>query len=59
MTNDRSERMAGDLNALADTRYTHIIATEKTIPWDEMRRYLEARLAGKIAVRPVARRLAR
>jgi hypothetical protein len=31
----------------------------KTIPWQEMRGYLEARMAGKAAKRPVARKLAR
>ena len=54
---DSAEGMAGDLNALAETRYAQFVVSGKSIPWDEMRKYLEARLAGKIAVRPVARRL--
>lgn len=49
----------GDFNDLADKRYAHIVATGKTISWDEMRGYLEDRLAGKTATRPVARKLAR
>ena len=43
----------------AEDRYAHIVATGKTIPWQEMRGYLEDRLAGKEVKRPVARKLAR
>ena len=46
-------------HALADERYTQFIADGKTIPWNEMRSYLEARLAGKAAKRPAPRKLAR
>jgi predicted transcriptional regulator len=55
---DQAERRS-DFNNLADSRYAHIVATGKTISWDEMRGYLEDRLAGKTATRPVARKLAR
>ena len=55
---DQEERR-GDFNDVADTRYADIIATGQTISWDEMRAYLEARLAGKSATRPSARKLAR
>lgn len=52
---EQEERRA-DFNEVADKRYASIIATGKTIPWAEMRRYLEARLAdGKAEDRPVAR----
>ena len=51
--------MAGDLNTLAGMRYAQFVASGKSIPWDEMRNYLEARLAGKIVVRPAARKLTR
>lgn len=44
---------------LADERYAKFIATGETIPWSEMRDYLEKRLAGKDAVRPSARKFAR
>lgn len=36
-----------------------IVSSGKTIPWTEMRKYLEARVSGKSAKRPVARKLAR
>ncbi|MDP2264991.1 MAG: ribbon-helix-helix protein, CopG family [Thiobacillus sp.] len=55
---DQVERR-GDFNGLADKRYANIIATGKTISWDDMRGYLEDRLAGKAATHPVARKLAR
>ncbi|MEQ1591322.1 MAG: DUF1778 domain-containing protein [Thiobacillaceae bacterium] len=55
---DQTERRDA-FHALADARYAQFIAEGKTIPWDDMRGYLEARLAGKTATRPVARKLAR
>ena len=55
---DQEERRA-DFNNVAEKRYADIVASGKTIPWNEMRSYLEARLAGKKAKRPVARKLAR
>lgn len=48
-----------DFDAEAEDRYAGIVATGKTIPWPEMRAYLEARVAGKDTKRPVARKLAR
>ena len=50
---------AADLDAVAETRYASIVATGKTIPWQEMRAYLEARVAGKAVKRPRGRKLAR
>jgi len=55
---DQEERQA-DFNDTADKRYADIVASGKTIPWSDMRRYLEDRLAGKKAARPAARKLAR
>jgi predicted transcriptional regulator len=55
---DLAERRA-DLDAVADARYAGIVASGKTIAWDDMRTYLEDRLAGQPARRPVARKLAR
>lgn len=55
---DREERR-GDFNATSERRYAEIVATGKTVPWSEMRRYLEDRVSGKQAVRPAARKLAR
>ena len=48
-----------EFNEVADRRYAEIVASGKTIPWKEMRAYLEKRLSGRRARRPVARKLAR
>ena len=55
---DQAERLA-DFDAVAEARYAGIVASGKTIPWHEMRDYLKARVAGKAAKRPLARKLAR
>ena len=55
---EQAERRA-DFDAVAERRYADIVATGKTISWQEMRGYLEARVAGKATKRPVARKLAR
>ncbi|MSQ87715.1 MAG: ribbon-helix-helix protein, CopG family [Betaproteobacteria bacterium] len=44
---------------LAEKRYDEIVASGRTIPWNEMRSFLEARIAGRKSRRPVARKLAR
>lgn len=56
-TDDEERRSASF--ALAEERYAEIVATGKTIPWAEMRSYLEARLAGKKPRRPTGKKLAR
>lgn len=43
----------------AETRYSHIVESGKTISWDAMRAYLEQRVAGKSVKRPSAQKLAR
>ena len=43
----------------ADERYARIVATGKTISWQEMRLFLKARVAGNAAKIPVARKLTR
>ncbi len=43
----------------AERRYAEIVASGKTIPWSEMRVYLEHRVAGKNPPRPEGRKLAR
>lgn len=53
----QTERRA-DFDAVAEVRYAGIVASGKTIPWQEMRGYLEARMTGKTARKPVARKLA-
>jgi predicted transcriptional regulator len=55
---DREAQSADFLDA-AEKRYAGIVASGKTIPWNKMRAYLEDRIAGKTAVRPAARKLAR
>lgn len=53
------EERRGELQDEAERRYAEIVASGKTVPWTEMRRYLEHRLAGKKAARPKPRTLAR
>ena len=58
---EKAEQMdlRADFDAAAEDRYARIVASGKTIPRQEMRGYLEQRLAGKAARRPAARKLAR
>lgn len=51
--------LRSNFDAVAEERYAGIVASGKTIPWQEMRGYLEERLAGKAAKRPATRKLAR
>lgn len=53
------EAARADFHETADRRYANLAATGKTIPWTEMRRYLEQRVAGKKVKAPVAKKLAR
>ncbi len=53
------EERRNDFYEVAEKRYAGIVASGHTIPWSEMRTYLESRLAGKKPRRPVARKLAR
>jgi predicted transcriptional regulator len=55
---DEAERRS-DFHDVAEKRYSQIAASGKTIPWSEMRAYLEDRVAGKKARRPVAKKLTR
>lgn len=48
-----------DFHRVADQRWAHLLATEKTVPWDEAKAYLEARSRGERARKPVARQRAR
>lgn len=48
-----------DFHATAEQRYAKIVATGKTVPWSEMRTFLEDRLAGRNPSRPVPRKLSR
>lgn len=53
------EDRRNDFHETAERRYAAIIATGKSIPWEEMRTYLEDRVAGKQTTRPTARKLTR
>lgn len=53
------EERRGEFRDTADQRYARIVATGKTVRWNEMRRYLERRLTRKKATRPKPRTLAR
>jgi predicted transcriptional regulator len=55
---DQEERQ-GEFQDMAEQRYAGILASGKTVPWGEMRRYLERRLTGNKIARPKPRTLAR
>ena len=54
----QAERQA-EFSGVAKQRYAAIVASGKTISWNEMRSHLEGRPIGKPTTRPRARRLAR
>jgi predicted transcriptional regulator len=49
--------LRAEFDAEAERRYASIVESGRTIPWQEMRDYLEARAAGKAGKHPRARRL--
>jgi predicted transcriptional regulator len=53
------EEQRRDFEQLAEQRYAKLIASGRSVPWSEMRRYLEGRVAGAKVRRPAARKLAR
>lgn len=48
-----------EFDTTAEDRYAGIIASGKTITWEDMRTYLQENMAGKPAERPVAQKLTR
>ena len=50
------EEQRADFDAQADARLAKIVASGKTIPWADMRHYLEAHLADKEVPRPVPKK---
>lgn len=50
---------AAEFHALADQRYAEFLESGKSIPWEEARSYLKAKLADKRVRRPAARKLDR
>lgn len=55
---DQEERR-GAFHEEAEQRYATIVASGKTVPWSEMRHYLERRISGNKIARPKARTVAR
>jgi len=53
------EERRNDFHDTAERRYAEIVASGETIPWSEMRTYLQDRLEGNTTTRPAPRRLAR
>lgn len=53
------EELSADFHDTADRRYSNIAASGRTVPWSEMRKYLDARAAGKSRKHPAPRKLAR
>ena len=45
--------------SVAESRYSAIVASGKSIPWADMQRYLQGKAAGKKVTRPTAKKLAR
>jgi predicted transcriptional regulator len=54
---EREELQAG-MRELSEQRLSRLLTSGASIPWEEMRNYLERRMAGKNAARPVGRKLA-
>jgi predicted transcriptional regulator len=52
------EALRQDFEETANRRYAAIVASGETIPWQDMRRYLEPDMEGERPARPVARKLA-
>jgi len=53
------EERQGEFRDTAEQRYAEIVASGKTVPWKEMRRYLERRLTSNKVTQPKPRTLAR
>ena len=48
-----------DFHRVADERWAKVLATGKTVPWDDAKAYLEARARGERLRKPAARKLGR
>lgn len=48
-----------DFHRVADERWAKVLATGKTVPWNEARAYLEARARGERPRKPIARKPSR
>ncbi|MDP1596131.1 MAG: hypothetical protein Q8S46_02270 [Methylotenera sp.] len=54
----QDERRA-DFESEAESRYARIIASGETVPWDDMRNYLKAKIAGESVSAPKSRKIER
>jgi predicted transcriptional regulator len=50
------EELRANFDTEADARFANIVKSGKTIPWTDMRQYLEDRVAGKQVAHPVAKK---
>ena len=48
-----------DFHRLADSRWAALLATGRTVAWDDVKQYIEGRARGERVTRPAARRLTR
>jgi len=48
-----------DFHRIADERWAKVLATGKTVPWNDAKAYLEARARGERTRKPAARKLGR
>lgn len=55
----QAQELRDAFEAQAEERYAKLVASGKSIGWDQMREYLEKRAAGQSPRRPVSRKLAR
>lgn len=53
------EEMRADFDAEADQRFAALLASGQSIPWQDMRTYLEARIAGETPERPSTKKFIR
>jgi predicted transcriptional regulator len=50
------DQRRAEFEQLADSRFANLLATGESIPWEDMRRYLQERMDGKEAALPKARK---
>lgn len=51
--------MEEEFHRVADQRWAKLLDTGKTVPWDEVKAYVDARARGQQPRKPVARKLKR
>ena len=54
-----AEERRNEFHEVAEKRFAGIAKSGKTIPWNEIKAYLQSRVAGKDVKRPKPRKLAR